>query len=82
MAAKATAKVMKVIKADAATFAEDWQKVCGRREDSVLDVETDVAKIIASVRSGGDEALLGFVKKFDHAKLDVLEVTKDEWDDA
>jgi histidinol dehydrogenase len=82
MAAKATAKLMNVIKADATNFAEAWQKVCGRREDSVLDVEADVAKIIASVRSGGDEAVLGFVKKFDHAKLDVLEVTKDEWDDA
>ena len=82
MAAKATAKLMNVIKADATNFAEAWQKVCGRREDSVLDVEADVAKIIASVRSGGDEALFGFVKKFDHAKLDVLEVTKDEWDDA
>jgi histidinol dehydrogenase len=82
MAAKATAKLMNVIKTDATTFAEAWQKVCGRREDSVLDVEADVAKIIASVRSGGDEAVLGFVKKFDHAKLDVLEVTKDEWDDA
>jgi histidinol dehydrogenase len=82
MAAKSTAKPMRVIKADAATFAEAWQEVCGRREDSVLDVEADVAKIIASVRSGGDEALLGFVKKFDHAKLTALEVTKDEWDDA
>ena len=82
MTAKTTAKLMNVIKTDATTFAEAWQKVCGRREDSVLDVEADVAKIIASVRSGGDEALFGFVKKFDHAKLDVLEVTKDEWDDA
>jgi len=82
MAAKATAKLMNVIKADSATFAEAWRKVCGRREDSVLDVEADVAKIIASVRSGGDEAVLGFVKKFDHAKLDTLEVIKEEWDDA
>jgi histidinol dehydrogenase len=73
---------MRVIKTDATTFADSWREVCGRREDSVLDVETDVAKIIASVRSGGDEALFGFVKKFDHAKLTALEVTKDEWDDA
>jgi histidinol dehydrogenase len=82
MAAKATGKLMRVIKTDATTFADSWREVCGRREDSVLDVETDVAKIIASVRSGGDEALFGFVKKFDHAKLTALEVTKDEWDDA
>ncbi len=82
MAARATAKLMRVIKTDAATFADAWQEVCGRREDSVLDVDADVAKIIAAVRSGGDEALFGFVKKFDHAKLTELEVTKDEWDDA
>ena len=82
MAAKSTAKLMRVFKTDAATFDESWREICGRREDSVLDVEEDVAKIIASVRSGGDDALLGFVKKFDHAKLTALEVTKDEWDDA
>jgi len=73
---------MRVLRTDTATFAEAWQKVCGRREDSVLDVDADVAKIIAAVRSEGDDALFGFVKKFDHAKLTKLEVTKDEWDDA
>jgi histidinol dehydrogenase len=82
MAAKATSKLMRVIKTDAANFAESWQQVCARREDSVLDVEADVAKIIAAVRSGGDEQLIAFVKKFDGAKLTELEVTKDEWDDA
>ncbi len=82
MAARTTAKLIRVIKADDPDFAEDWQRFCRRREDSALDVEADVARIIASVRSGGDEALLGFVKKFDRAKLDVLEVTKEEWDDA
>ena len=82
MAAKATSKLMRVIKTDAANFAESWQQVCARREDSVLDVEADVAKIIAAVRSRGDEQLIAFVKKFDGAKLTELEVTKDEWDDA
>ena len=82
MAARATAKLMRVIRTDTATFAEAWQQVCGRREDSVLDVDADVAKIIAAVRSEGDDALFGFVQKFDHAKLTKLEVTKDEWDDA
>jgi histidinol dehydrogenase len=82
MAAKSTSKLMRVIKTDAANFAESWQQVCARREDSVLDVEADVAKIIAAVRSRGDEQLIAFVKKFDGAKLSELEVTKDEWDDA
>lgn len=82
MAARTTAKLMRVIKTDAADFADKWQKVCGRREDSVLDVDADVAKIVAAVRADGDEALLGFVKKFDGAKLSLLEVANDEWDDA
>jgi histidinol dehydrogenase len=82
MAAKATAKLMRVIKTDSAKFADEWLEVCSRREDSVLDVEADVAKIVSGVRTGGDEALFGFIKKFDHAKLDVVEVANDEWDDA
>ena len=82
MAAKATPKLMRVLKADSAKFAEEWAQVCARREDSVLNVEADVAKIIASVRLSGDEALLNFIKKFDRAKLDKIEVTNDEWDDA
>jgi histidinol dehydrogenase len=82
MAAKATTKLMRVFKQDDAKFTENWNAVCNRRVDSVMDVEKDVAKIIAEVRSGGDEALRGFVKKFDGAKIDDFEVTSDEWDDA
>ena len=82
MAAKASTKLMRVLKSDDAKFDAAWQEICDRREDSVLDVEKDVAKIIAAVREGGDEALLGFVKKFDGADLDALEVTPEEWDAA
>lgn len=82
MAAKATAKLMRVLKSDSAKFEEEWHSVCDRRVDTVLDVEKDVAKIIAEVRAGGDEALLAFVKKFDGPKLEALEVTPEEWDEA
>jgi histidinol dehydrogenase len=82
MAAKASAKLMRVMKSDSATFVDEWHEVCNRRVDSVLDVEEDVAKIIADVRAGGDEALRAFVKKFDGATLDSFEVTPEEWDDA
>ncbi|CAN0039460.1 unnamed protein product [Discosporangium mesarthrocarpum] len=81
MAAKAT-KLMRVFKSDDAKFEQDWKSVCDRRVDSVLDVEEDVAKIIASVRKNGDDALLGFVKKFDGADLETLEVTSEEWDEG
>jgi len=81
MAAKAT-KWMRVFKSDDAKFADDWKSVCDRRVDSVLDVEEDVAKIIAAVRKNGDDALLGFVKKFDGADVENLEVTPEEWDEG
>ncbi|MGY8736774.1 MAG: histidinol dehydrogenase [bacterium] len=73
---------MRVFKSDDAKFAEDWYGVCNRRVDSVLDVEEDVAKIIAAVRKNGDEAVLGFVKKFDGATLSKLEITPEEWDEG
>ena len=79
---KAGGKPMRVFKQGDAKFDENWFSVCNRRVDSVLDVEKDVAKIIADVRSGGDEALFACIKKFDGATLETLEVTKDEWDDA
>lgn len=82
MAAKASNKLMRVFKSDDAKFADNWFGVCNRRVDSVLDVEADVAKIIADVRKGGDKSLLAFIKKFDGATLDKLEVTPEEWDDG
>ena len=81
MAAKTT-KLLRVLKSEDAKFEDDWKQICDRRIDSVLDVEAEVKKIIDAVRSGGDEALLGFVKKFDRADLEDLEVTSEEWDDA
>lgn len=81
-AGKADGKLMRVLTSDATGFDEAWRTLCDRREDSVLDVEKDVARIIAAVRAGGDEALLGFVKKFDGAALDTLEVGREEWDEA
>ena len=80
MAAKATKKLMRVFKSDDAKFADDWASVCNRRVDSVLDVEEDVAKILAAVRKDGDKALLGFVKKFDGADVENIEVTPEEWE--
>jgi histidinol dehydrogenase len=82
MAAKSSAKLMRVIKSDSVNFAEEWREVCDRRVDSVMDVEKDVAKIIADVRSRGDEALRGFIKKFDGPALEEFEVTPEEWDEA
>lgn len=48
--------------------------------------ETDVAgivsQIISNVRKNGDQALFEYCERFDRAKLDALEVTTQELDDA
>jgi len=46
------------------------------------DAEEAVSKIIENVRQKGDAALFEYTKKFDHAALDALEVTKEEFDAA
>ena len=47
-----------------------------------VDVAAIVADIIANVRSNGDSAVLSYCEKFDKAKLDSLEVTAEEIDEA
>ncbi len=46
------------------------------------DVSATVTEIIEEVRKRGDEALIDYALKFDRAKLDALEVGKEEIEDA
>lgn len=52
------------------------------RSSAVYDVSETVAQIIANVRQNGDGALLRYAEEFDKAKLDALEVTQQEFDEA
>ena len=52
------------------------------RAESAPNVEDIVADIIADVRKNGDKALFAYCEKFDHAKLDTLQVTQQEIDEA
>lgn len=52
------------------------------RSSAVYDVYETVAQIIANVRQNGDGALLRYAEEFDKAKLDALEVTQQEFDEA
>ena len=52
------------------------------RSEQTIDVEGIVADIIKNVRANGDKALVEYSKKFDGAVDDVLEVTKEEIEDA
>ena len=47
-----------------------------------VDVQKIVSDIIAEVRARGDAALLEYCEKFDRVKLDSLEVSADELDEA
>ncbi len=53
-----------------------------RTSGSTADYEEGVKKIIADVRSRGDEALKEYTIKFDGVKLDVLRVSPQEFDEA
>ena len=52
------------------------------RENIAANVEDVVAEIIANVRRNGDKALKEYCEKFDKAKLDELEVSPEEIDEA
>ncbi|MDP4118566.1 MAG: histidinol dehydrogenase, partial [Bacillota bacterium] len=52
------------------------------REDNKTGVEQTVAEIIADVRENKDKALFKYCEKFDNAKMDALQVTNDEIDEA
>ncbi len=52
------------------------------REESSFDVSGTVTEIINNVKANGDKALFEYCEKFDKAKLQSLEVTKEEIDEA
>ena len=52
------------------------------RDNIASNVEGIVTEIIAEVRSKGDQALFAYAEKFDKAKLESLEVTTEEIDEA
>ena len=52
------------------------------RVEPAVNVEAIVTDIIQNVRKQGDKALLEYCERFDHAKLDSLQVTQEEIDAA
>ena len=52
------------------------------RTEPTVNVEAVVAEIIANVRKKGDRALYEYCEKFDKAKLDSLQVSKAEMEEA
>jgi histidinol dehydrogenase len=52
------------------------------RTEPAVNVEATVTEIINNVRKNGDKALFEYCEKFDKAKLDSLQVTEAEIDEA
>jgi histidinol dehydrogenase len=71
---------MPVLDASQSGFAKRFAALCDRRFEPDGTVEKAVRKILEQVRQGGDDALRALVKKHDGAKLDDLEVDRDEWE--
>lgn len=80
MATTTGTKVLKVIKASDADFDATWLKLCDRCTDSNANLQAEVAEVIASIRKGGDRALIAAIEERDGVELDRVEVTPAEWD--
>ena len=63
-------------------YGEEPNSAIFQRSTATADVSGAVAEIIQAVRKEGDEALRRFEEKFDHVKLDKLEVTAAELEAA
>jgi len=66
----------------AAGFEAAFRRFPRRFEARDENVEKTARKIVERVRDGGDRELLALVRKHDSAKVDVLEVTREEWDEG
>lgn len=82
---KSAKKLISVLKSSDASFEESWHAVCDRRVGGSLcadKTDKDIQKTLKRVRDGGDAELVALVRKSTGAKLESLEVARDEWDDA
>ncbi|MCS5618535.1 MAG: histidinol dehydrogenase [Myxococcota bacterium] len=84
MASRTTTKPLRVLKSDDASFAEEFATLCDRSGPSKnqAKLEASVRETIATIRQQGDTGLIAAVKRATGAKLEALEVTPAEWDEA
>jgi histidinol dehydrogenase len=83
MAARASGKdAIKVLKSDDSGFDKAFEKLVRRREAQAETIERTVRRIVQRVREGGDAEVIALTRKYDRARLESLEVTREEWDEA
>lgn len=75
---------MRIVKLDENTREQALEKLIGRGASGYGDYEKTVQDIIANVRENGDEAVIGYEKKFDRCELtpQTLRVSKEEIEEA
>jgi histidinol dehydrogenase len=81
-AGSASVAGLRVLESNAAGFSRAFDALVNRRDAERDDVEAAARKILDGVRRGGDEELRAYIRKFDGARLDAIEVTKSEWDEG
>jgi histidinol dehydrogenase len=82
MAARKAKGALVVLESKSAGFPKAFQRLCRRRETGSESTDKTVRRIVDRVRELGDEEVLALTRKFDGARLEVLEVDRDEWDAA
>jgi histidinol dehydrogenase len=81
MASRSTTRLLRIIKTEESEFDAIFASVCDRTTAPIV-AEKDVRRLVERVRDGRDAELLALVRKADRSKLEVLEVGRDEWDEA
>jgi histidinol dehydrogenase len=69
------------MKSDESSFETRFAEICDR-EAGAAAAAKDLRKTLESIRAGGDAELVARVQKADRSKLKVLEVDREEWDEA
>jgi histidinol dehydrogenase len=80
MAGRSSRGILRVLQARESGFDAAFERLCGRASGSREGVEQAVRRIVERVRERGDAEVLALTRKHDGARLDVLEVTREEWD--
>ena len=75
---------MRIVKLDENTREQALEKLIGRGASGYGDYEKTAQDIIANVRENGDEAVIGYEKKFDRCDLtpQTLRVSREEIEEA
>lgn len=59
-----------------------WEELLRRPTLDVTTLNDTVGNVLQAVRAGGDEAVKTYEEKFDHVRLDSLQVSAEEWAEA